>query len=828
MRTADSGENEVGPREAFSNDQTDFALLRAVQDGGPLDDVASRAGVPRATAHRRLRRMIEKGVVEKTGTAFHISEAGRRFLAGASLTSFPPSHLEKRWSFLALLPSAVHRALVIIVLALFVARRDRLVEDLHAGIVIGGTTQKLKSLIIRICCFLLGAQPRDCEVPLMGVRGRGLILRLDARGEAVRQCKALEQPLVWLHEGSRMDPSVKRDLMAIFWGSSKAKVEDHEVPVDGVPILEMNWRKNAGTLEEKLGLDVPVIRRAFVVDVTRVDVSAKVRAASGETLGKFQALGAVELPLAPKTPLPQACRELLQRAYEECVRPEEVDSVDPARALTVILGLRAVLPEREALEVGIYNVFLLYETTGFLQPDWRSRLALLLAPESAAAPALEAKPQDSADLVPAVCPAEEPNPFDLQSNLLALRYMLAQVDPRLLAEPELLRRYTEGYLRLRENGFEPEVLDAVAGDLPFLLNLRAIAQKAGLDEENLVYLARLVTVLRAGGWSIEDVDGFLVNYSELSRLGVSLDDNLVLARRVQAARASKPELAEALDFLLQQAAECIPIQEAHARLIERISGLERGCSSLSQHLAQSTGELQTLQTELVNADRELARKGEEVSMLDSALEERRTQLAELESACSESVGRVEAARQEEQSIRARTMMGLIVSEFLFNPRRLRDAELANLVDEFLSAQKWGMQARVDEALAKIEVRGRALLEQSTLPEDEVEERKAKLLSLRTECADLERRLVEARNVIRLAEERNWFVTALLVVLLPQNDEQRKMSRSLAPEVRTLFEILANEGFHLDRPRELQAQMEKVLAMILSFQTVASQALSSAK
>lgn len=64
---------------------------------------------------------------------------------------------------------------------------------------------------------------------MMQTRGRGLLRRLGPRGEVTYECEKVRQPTVWLNEVSRMDPRVKRDLMAIMHGRKTINIENQQM-----------------------------------------------------------------------------------------------------------------------------------------------------------------------------------------------------------------------------------------------------------------------------------------------------------------------------------------------------------------------------------------------------------------------------------------------------------------------------------------------------------------------------------------------------------------------------------------------------------------------
>ncbi len=346
------------------------------------------AEVPKPTLYRRVDRLLALGFLRRRGETYRATETGMAALAQVQErnTDAGSELLEARWPFLRLFPTPVHAALAELVLFARIVRRDGLTDDRHPGFILLGPTQKLKSWLIKALCSLMGSTPDRCRVPMMQVRSRGLLARLDAKGRKVYQSDALKEPLLWGEEFSLADARVKRDVEALLHGTKRIKIENESVLVEAVPVLELNPRRREGTLEEKIGLDAPRIRRSIVCDFSAVNVLPKHKAESQELLEQLRKCSPIQLPPGKEAP-GAASQALVDEVLAQCVRPEWADYVDASRILGLVAGAATILPEPEAARRVLSSYLTIAETTGFAHPGWRMKLSRLKhsTPEEAGA-----------------------------------------------------------------------------------------------------------------------------------------------------------------------------------------------------------------------------------------------------------------------------------------------------------------------------------------------------------------------------------------------------------------------------------------------------------
>jgi len=607
-------------------DPTDAALLRAALSPRSLDDLVTATSVPRSTVHRRAGHLIEAGLLSWSAQHYQTTPAGQKLLEGAPVSRLPPCHMDAHLRFLNLLPTPVHRAVLLMVFFLGVARRDDVVEDMHAVVALVGATQRLKSWLTKLCCFLFGADPKDCEISMMQTRGRGLLTRLGPRGEVTYECETVRQPIVWLNEVSRMDPRVKRDLVAIMHGRKTINIENRELTIEGVPILEFNLRRRTGSLEERLGLEPPLIRRAFIADFTAVSVSSEMRAQSPELATRIKACGPVALPKAPKTSLPPQYHRLVDQACAECVADEFRDFTDPGRIITLIWGAQAWLPDREATEEALYNCFLLYETSGFLKADWRSRLALVLAHPAASAEGAAATPPAAGPVPPAagpVPPVPEPGPaalpwlqddpaegseFDADAGILCLKHLLEKAGLQSPRDDQAIADLLAALAPLHKKKLTPDDVTAVLARLPFLDSLRQWMDNARLAEKDVAAATDLLAALRRNQWGAEELYEALGYKNWLDQLGLSPAEANGLLQQLVAASADQGDV---IGFVVAAAREGLTAQSRREELTASVAQMEAEVQSLQEVLRQQRDELARLQQACGQAKTQLAALHEE-------------------------------------------------------------------------------------------------------------------------------------------------------------------------------------------------------------------------
>lgn len=375
-------------------------ILEHLREPHTAAEIIPLSGSTRATVYRRLKELLSTGMISQTGETYRASDAGLRLLDGGGVS--PARPLEKIWPWLNLLPTDLHKGAATLAFFALIARRSNSVEDCHPGLILLGPTQRWKSWLIKILCHLAGTTAESCRVQMQQVRQRGLLVRLDAKGAVTYVLEQLKQPFLWLEELSLAEPGVRRDVTALMQGTKEIRIENQTLCVDAVPLIESNPVKREGSLSERLGLKPERARRNLIADFTSVEISRAIRPEVGARLEQIRSLNPLALPPATLKTLSAGTQEMIHEVIEQLVRPEMIDFVDASRIMALVLGASAVLVDEvdAAVEV-LWCWSALAESTGFLVPEWRTRLAGILSPAPSQSQSLsQSQPKSHAEIEP--------------------------------------------------------------------------------------------------------------------------------------------------------------------------------------------------------------------------------------------------------------------------------------------------------------------------------------------------------------------------------------------------------------------------------------------
>lgn len=415
----------------------DLKILEQLRNPALASEVVGATGLPRATLYRRLKELELQGLIYKTGEAYQLEAMGLHALQTKKMPLIDRPIL-RQWTWLHELPLPTFRALASLVIFAVVARRANLGEDRNPGFIALGPTQRLKSWLAKCLCFLAGSTPDKCRQPMQSIRQRGLIGRLDGRGGLSYTNVVLQEPIIWLEELSLAEPGVYRDITALLQGNRLVKIENQEVDIPAVPFLELNPLVPDGDLAQRTGMDIPRLRRTIPVDFAHCEVTDGMRGAAAQILDKISAMGPLLLNEPPREPLSVQANEEMNRLIAAVLNPDFRDYVDPGRLATLVLGARAVLPEREAVHEVILSWAECVTTVGFLKPRWRGVMASLLnMPEEKTSGGVERKTdlappapvQSSMSNAPAAAESQamKPcNPYLLDDVLLNLNFLIKE------------------------------------------------------------------------------------------------------------------------------------------------------------------------------------------------------------------------------------------------------------------------------------------------------------------------------------------------------------------------------------------------------------------
>jgi hypothetical protein len=246
------------------------AIYRAILEFC-LDDFRSvrplRDRIPQSTVYRGVMRLMKVGWLQKEGTFYKTTEAGRRQLTegqerlwdGVAL-HYPP---------LRLIPTAVHRCLAELILAAIVMRQHGTRPDRHPFFVCAGGTLKWKSSLALFLCAALHLEPALFLVDCGCESGKSLAIRRSGSGTLVFKRELLDGVFIALDEFLTADAGVRATLRLFLSGQLVMPFENESVRIQPVPLLILNPRDKP-TLEGRLGLSAPQIRRAIVANLDMV------------------------------------------------------------------------------------------------------------------------------------------------------------------------------------------------------------------------------------------------------------------------------------------------------------------------------------------------------------------------------------------------------------------------------------------------------------------------------------------------------------------------------------------------------------------------------
>jgi hypothetical protein len=427
-------------------------------------ELAKNVKIPHASLYRYLGQLKKMGLVAIDGEKYFTTEAGS-MLINSGPSSSPVDILDTVWPWLKLLPTSLHRSATILGLFAFVARKSASLDDCHPTLVLLGPTQRLKSWLCKILCFLVGTTPERCRVPMQQVRQRGLLARLNAKGEATYELAQLKEAFLWLEEVSLAEAGVLRDVTTLMQGSKTIRIENMVLDVVAMPLLEMNPIKTAGTLPERLGLRPERLRRAIVADFSTAEVSRSVRATANTRLEALKSYAPLKLEPSSISVLRSDSLEHIHLVIEKLVRPESMDLVDPSRIITLVIGATAVLEEKEAVKAILWNWCELAASTGFLFPDWRAQLASLLSDTPLKS---QIQSQSESQSQAAQCQNNIPvhgfikeelktmNPYKFEDVLVEHKRLLEEIGLRLPDDANFIRGFLKTIAEFKRNNVSTE------------------------------------------------------------------------------------------------------------------------------------------------------------------------------------------------------------------------------------------------------------------------------------------------------------------------------------------------------------------------------------
>ncbi|GKS59798.1 hypothetical protein YTPLAS18_33250 [Nitrospira sp.] len=622
-------------------DTTDQTILeRCADDYRRLKEL--REQIPSGTLYRHTKRLCELGWLERKGAFYRTTETGRRNLFEANW-SRRWNRLEKLYPPLALIPTAVHRALIELIFAAIICRQYATRPDRHPFFVCAGGTLQWKTSAGIFVCHAVGLDPNLHTVDCGSETGKSLFVRRTATGAIAFQRDLLSTSFVALDEFQTADRAVRCALSPFLSGRLVVPCENERVTVRPVSLLTLNPRESA-TVESQLGLSAPLIRRAIVANVEATSMPDL--AATGQ-----DAISAAQRhpPLALNAPSVDCQRH--HRVIVELVRgllkPEAHDRVDVEVVVNLCTGMTALLTDaEEAIAQVCHRLGILAETMQWARPGWIESLGAFsldgrLRPRSPHA----ASDTKDGQLSPVAVPApptlmvetrlvrREPGLPSLQlSDHLRGRLTWLAVETGRSLE-ETLTLLLQHYLRWREcpetfsalqrslelahqlkiAQIEPQVLadylqtESDLGRYGYTIQdvpqaLRLVAYLAQLPEpwswERVRETINSLRILIHAGITPTFVGETCVLYERLVALGFDTRSVEALATLLEKTRSFRQRRARLLAAIIRLADDYVETQDAlaqRAHLFRELNDLERERGEVAQQIEEAQTKLATIQ-----------------------------------------------------------------------------------------------------------------------------------------------------------------------------------------------------------------------------------------
>lgn len=572
-------------------DETRRTVLAHLRQRCDVPELLKHTKIARATLYRYLDQLKTEGLAAAEGDTYFVTAAGLKLLDDGPNDAIQRP-LECKWPWLKVMPTQLHRALFVLALFAFAARKSTLCEDCHPALILLGPTQRMKSWLCKTLCYFVGSEPERCRVSMQQVRQRGLLVRLDSKGEVSYVLEQLKEAFLWLEEFSLAEPGVVRDVTALMQGGKQIRIENKILEVAAVPLIEMNPVKDAGSLVERIGLRPERLRRALIADFAAVEVSRALRSDASARLERLKSIAPLILPAPSMQSLSAKTLELLHEAVEQVVRPEVTDLVDPSRLITLILGASAILEERDAAVEVLWSWGELAASTQFLLPDWRARLAALLVGTPVQSQSQsQSQHQSNVDPLPADDESKEchMNRYKFEDVLIEHKRILDKSGLRLPEDTALIQGFLETIAEFKKNKVPTEKFfnhSKAWADLALINSKLEQFEKEGYDLSRIV---SLINEMDRVGMTVLQLGGFLGIQDQMDNLQINGIEAFGLTRIILKEIEESPDKFSTLYVLLDAALNAQTLSNRVAELHEREKELKQRIEILNR---QATRDLE--------------------------------------------------------------------------------------------------------------------------------------------------------------------------------------------------------------------------------------------
>lgn len=339
-------------------------LLLCLDDFHPIRSLRDR--IPQGTLYRRVGRLVERGWLQKQGTLYRTTDAGRRNVLEAQsqrvwdgvAIHYPP---------LRLMPTLVHRAMAEMMLAAIVIRQQGTRRDRHPVFVVVGGTLRWKSSLGLFLCAAFGLDPAIFLIHCGTETGKSLGIRRSSTGTPISRRELIDALFITFDEFQMADPGVLSTLQLFLTGQLEMPFENTSLIIRPVPLVLLNPRDKP-TLEGRLGLSAPQIRRTLIANVDAVPMPDL--AATGE-----EALTAARAhaPLVFSAPAVdcQSYHRQIVALTRDILLPETEGRIDIQIVENLCTGMTAFIPDpNEAIAHVGHALGTIVETLGWARVGW--------------------------------------------------------------------------------------------------------------------------------------------------------------------------------------------------------------------------------------------------------------------------------------------------------------------------------------------------------------------------------------------------------------------------------------------------------------------------
>jgi DNA-binding Lrp family transcriptional regulator len=334
-------------------DEIDEKILRYCKGGyKSLRLLFEELEIPLSTGYNRAKRLVGLGLLERKSEGYKATRAGELELEGEKAIKGSWDALEKVYPPLRHAPTLVHRAIIELVLAAVVARRDEIRQDHHATFICFGGTLKWKTWTAKLLCTMLNLDPVKCIVITSSESGRSILTRKGYAGVTVSRREVLDQPFVCFDEFQEAGSTTRRLCNLYIQGEKRVSYENEVLVLNPVAMILLN-PKEGGGLGRRIGFKEPQLRRSVPCDLDKVEIPQEVRTRGDEFLERAKKAGAIELPRHNSD-----CSkyiEDIEKIIQESVREEKLGLVDVEMLALLCSGMTAFLPERQAVSQVLRN-----------------------------------------------------------------------------------------------------------------------------------------------------------------------------------------------------------------------------------------------------------------------------------------------------------------------------------------------------------------------------------------------------------------------------------------------------------------------------------------